>query len=130
MSQENVEIVRRGWDAWERGDLSAVLQMMSDDLVTHRAPPFGDARHGPKGFLEVNRDWMEGFAEWSVTPTDYLDAGDRVVVRTAQKARGKESGVPVAAVFWFVFALRDGKVVRIDIHAEEAAALEAAGLRE
>jgi ketosteroid isomerase-like protein len=129
MSQENVAIVRRTFEAFERGDFEGLLRPLSDDLVTYRAAPFGDSHHGPEGFLDVTADWIEGFAEWSIKPEEFIDAGDRVVVRLAQEGRGEESGVPVAGVFWFVYTLRDEKIIRIDIFAEQAEALEAAGLR-
>ncbi|MEK6325911.1 MAG: nuclear transport factor 2 family protein [Actinomycetota bacterium] len=130
MSEENVQIVRSAFAAFNRGDLSGVLEPLSDDLVTYRAAPFGDSHHGPDGFLEATMDWIEGFAEWSVTPEEFIDAGDRVVVRSVQEGCGEESGAPVTGVFWFVHALRQGKIVRIDIFAEEAAALEGAGIKE
>ena len=41
-----------------------------------------------------------------------------------------ESGVPIEAVYWFVYTLRDRQVVRLDLYPTEAEALEAAGLRE
>jgi ketosteroid isomerase-like protein len=128
MSQENVQIVRSSFEAFNRGDLSGVLEPLSDDLVTYRAAPFGDSHHGPDGFLEATMDWIEGFAEWSVTPEEFIDAGDRVVVRMVQAGRGEGSGVPVEGVFWFVYTIRDGKIVRLEMHARQDQALEAAGL--
>ena len=104
-------------------------------MVANAVPPDGPALAGVStantkaiGYAPASR-LSDGLSQ-IVLAHRHVSAGDRVVVRTAQEARGKESGVAVTAVFWFVFALRDGRVVRIDIHAEEAAALEAAGLRE
>jgi ketosteroid isomerase-like protein len=55
MSEENVDLVRRGWEAYERGDLSAALADMSPDLVTYIAPPIPVAGtyHGPEGLLQA-----------------------------------------------------------------------------
>ena len=39
MSEENVEIVRRGWEAFEGGDLSSAIALMTADMVTYVAPP-------------------------------------------------------------------------------------------
>jgi hypothetical protein len=59
---------------------------------------------------------------------EYIDAGDQVIVRIAQKGHGGDSGVPVSGTFWFVLAVRNRKVVTLDMYATREEALEAAGL--
>jgi ketosteroid isomerase-like protein len=130
MSQENVEIVRRSYMAFERGEVSAALDDAHPDVVTYRAEPEARTWHGPEGFLEALADWTEGFDEFSVTAEEFIDAGDRVIVRVHQKAVGRSSGAPVEADFWFVHTLSSAKVTRLDIFASKAPALEAAGLRD
>src|SRR5215211_5292711 len=130
MSLENVENIRQGFEAFNRGDLGHVLDQLSEDVVTYRGTPFGDTFTGKDGFLDVAADWVEGFADWSVTPEEFIEAGDQVVVRVAQEAHGEQGGAPVTAVFWFVYTLRDGQIVRLGMFAEKAEALEAAGLSE
>ena len=131
MSRENVEIVRRGFDAWQRGDVAAMLEITDTDLVVHRAPPQltrgpGEAR---EGFVAAIAGWFEGFDEVTVTAEEFIDANDaQVIVRTRQRAVGSESRVPVEADFWMLHTLQDRKVSRLDIFAEESPALEAAGL--
>jgi ketosteroid isomerase-like protein len=51
MSQANVETVRRGFHAFEQGDVSQMLDLMTDDLVTYRADPDGPTFYGKEGFL-------------------------------------------------------------------------------
>ena len=103
MSQENVEIVRRGWEAYERGDLSTALADISPDVVTHLPPPINEIYHGPEGTLQSLLDWAEGFDELVIAPQEYIDAGDQVVVRTRQRGHGADSGVPVEGEFWYVY---------------------------
>jgi ketosteroid isomerase-like protein len=129
MSQENVEIVRRPWETSERGDLADWFDLVSDDLVTRRVGLDNTTYHGKEGFLEQASEWSEGFSEWSVAK-GFIDAGDRVVVRNHPTARGEASGVPIEMDFWFVHTISEGKVVRVDMFADERDALEAAGLRE
>jgi ketosteroid isomerase-like protein len=74
MSQENVEIVRGGFDAFQEGNLSQMLDLMADDLVTYRADPDGATYHGKEGFLRATADWTEDFSEWSVIPEEFIDA--------------------------------------------------------
>jgi ketosteroid isomerase-like protein len=86
--------------------------------------------HGKEGFLQGTADWIEGFEEWTVTPREFIDRGDSVVVRVHQTARGERSGVPGEGDIWFVFEVRERKIARLSFHLREAAALQAAGLRE
>jgi ketosteroid isomerase-like protein len=130
MSQENVEIVRSAFAAFEQGDVSAMMESMADDLITHRTDLDDAIYHGKEGFLQATADWIEDFEDWTVTPREFIDGGDSVLVRTHQTARGEKSGVPVESNIWFVFEIRERKVAHLSFHLREADALEAAGLRE
>jgi ketosteroid isomerase-like protein len=130
MSQENVAIIRAAFAAFERGDLSGMIDPLADDAITHRVEPDNAIYHGKEGFLQATADWIEGFEDWTVTPTEFIDRGSSVVVPAHQAARGEMSGVPVESEVWFVFEVRARKIARIGIHQREAEALEAAGPRE
>jgi ketosteroid isomerase-like protein len=130
MSQENVALVRSGFSAFEQGDVSRMLDLMADDLVTYRADPDGATYQGKEGFLEATADWIEGFSEWAVVPEKFIDAGDFVLVHVRQIVRGETSGISVEGAFWFVFEIHDARVTRLSFYVREIEALEAAGLRE
>ena len=132
MSQENEELVRRGWEAFERGDLSGALEAMSPNMVTHVAQPIPVAGtyHGREGFLQVTLDWAESYDELVMTGEQFIDAGDKVIVRSLHKSRDAESGVPVETDVWYVWTVHAGKAVRVDIFIDRGEALEAAGLSE
>jgi ketosteroid isomerase-like protein len=86
--------------------------------------------HGKPGFLEATAEWTEGFSEWSVRPDEFIDAGDQILVRVRQMARGERSAVPVEDDFWFVFAIRAGRISKVSFYIRREQALEAAGLSE
>jgi ketosteroid isomerase-like protein len=130
MSRENVEIVRGGFDAFQEGDLGRMLDLMADDLVTYRSDPDGATYHGKEGFLDATAEWTEDFSEWSAIPEEFIDAGDRVLVRVRQMARGEASGIPVEGEFWFVFEMRGTRLAKISFYLRRAEALAAAGLEE
>jgi ketosteroid isomerase-like protein len=130
MSRENVEIVRGAFDAFQEGDLRQTIDLMADDLVTYRADPDGATYHGTEGFLRATAEWTEDFSEWSVIPEEFIDAGDCVLVRVRQIARGAASGIPVEGEFWFVLKMRARKVAKVSFYIRRAEALEAAGLSE
>jgi ketosteroid isomerase-like protein len=132
MSQENVEIVRRASEAFERGDLPAALAALDPNLVVHRAPPLPDARtyHGHAGMAQAFVDWTEGFSDLVITTEEFIDAGDKVITRVRAKGRGASSGVAVDGEFWFVYAVDGAKIRRLDLFNQRGVALEAAGLSE
>ena len=133
MSEENLELVRRVFDAFGRGDSSAVLTYLSPEVVVRQTPPIPDARtyRGHEGFLQVISDWTEVFDELEMTVEELVDApGDRVVGRVHQQAHGAGSAAPVEFDTWFVFTVRLGTVVRLEMFSYEKEALEAAGLSE
>ncbi len=131
MPQKNVEIVRRGYDAYARGDLAAILGDIDPEMITYRREPDGATFRGPGGFLEAIAEWVEDFDEFAATAEEIIDVNDRqVLVRVHQKAVGAQSGAPIEADYWFVHTLRDARLIRLDMFADRAHALEAAGLPE
>jgi ketosteroid isomerase-like protein len=130
MSHENVELIRAGFAAFERGDLSQMLDLMADDLVIYRADPDGATFHGKEGYFEATAEWTEGFSEWSVVPEEFIDAGDFVVAHVRQIARVEGSGISVEGAFWFVFEVHNTKVTKLSFYIRPSDALEAVGLRE
>ena len=126
-----MQIVRRGWQAWEMGDLSGLFDLMADDFVMRRRPPLPDPGEWPgrEGLLTIASEWGENFDEWSVKAEEVTDAGNNhVIVRVHQEGRGVGSGAAVTGTYWYLIEMRDRKGVSIDICASRGQALEAAGL--
>jgi ketosteroid isomerase-like protein len=130
MSQENMEVVRRSFEAFQRGGPDSMLDLFSDDVITYRAEPDGATFDGKAGFRDAAADWTEDFSEWQVLPQEFTDVGERVLVRVLQIAQGKSSGVRVEEDYWFLFELTGGKVSKLSFYSRHAEALEAAGLSE
>jgi ketosteroid isomerase-like protein len=132
MSQDNVEVVRRGHEAFERGDLTAMLELLDHEVVSYVAAPLPDPGeyHGPEGLLQMFANWTEGFDEYVQRAEEYIEAGDHVIAGVYQRGTGTQSGVPVERRFWFLHTLRKGKLVRVGVHDTKQQALEAAGLSE
>jgi ketosteroid isomerase-like protein len=138
MSQENVEIVRKAYEAWEpawgsgTSDLGALLALMDDDLVCRTHAPFPDPRtwHGLQGFLDMSADAADIFDEFRLRGEEFIDAGDRVLVRVVLEGRGSGSGAEVSGTFWYVYGVRGGKLTTIDMYAVREQALEALGHSE
>src|SRR5215207_2818663 len=131
VSEENVEIVRRGYEAYLRGDLGVIQGDMDPDVVVYRKDPDGATFHGWDGFMQAIAEWVEDFDEFTISAREFIDANDnQVVVRVHQTAVGARSGAPIEADFWFVHTLRDARLTRLDMLVNKADALAAAGLSE
>jgi ketosteroid isomerase-like protein len=124
MSEENVELVRRIYERWDRGQSAAQLLATDIEYVNPSYAVEPGTRYGRKSFAIV-RDTYEDF---ELRVESYLDAGDDVVVLAHYKGTGRGSGVPVAGEQGYVWTLRDGLAVRFQWYQSHREALEAAGL--
>jgi ketosteroid isomerase-like protein len=133
MSQENVEIVRRIWEADRRRDVEAVHGAYAPDVVwednTGLWGDWGRAR-GPAGIRTAWGRWYEAFADVRFEWDEVADTGDHVVVTYRTYARGRGSGVVVDQAITLLWTVQAGKVVHIRAYPDRADALEAAGLSE
>ena len=129
MSEENVELVRRGMVAFLNGDTETALATASPDLVAVRMPPLPDSQtyHGAEGLLQMWADWTAPFDRFEMTVGEITETGGRVVAEVTQRATGQSSGAEVEGRFWFVYTLEDGLIVRLDAFGSERQALEAIG---
>jgi ketosteroid isomerase-like protein len=131
--EENIEAVRRGYEALNRRDIDAWLEGFHADVETHDLPTIPDApvRRGHDDL----RKWVEMMGDvWTeeshYEPEEFTAAGDFVLVAVRAHAWGRGSGAPVELSFFQVFEMHDGKVQRCWAYFDEEQALEAAGLRE
>jgi ketosteroid isomerase-like protein len=90
MAQENVEVVRRVYDALTRRDLDAAFRDMHPDVEMNfqRAPGAGTLRQreAVKGFLE---DYLSAFDSMTFEPEQLLENGDQIVALVTRRARPK-----------------------------------------
>jgi ketosteroid isomerase-like protein len=123
----NEAVVREGIAAFARGDVERVLELVHQDVVSVRAAPLPDPQtyEGIDGLYRMYADWTADFGEFEMDTGEVVDVGDRVVVEIPQSGRGKVSGAPVRASFWFVFTLVDGKVARQEVYMSREQAFEA-----
>jgi ketosteroid isomerase-like protein len=129
MSQENVEIMRRGYERWSTtGEIRAHPDLVWD--VSRLGWPDQQIYSGPEGANQFNAEWAEAWDDWELEAEDYLDAGERVVVIANQRGRSKATGIPVEMRFAQVWSFRDGYAIRMEMYASVDEALEAVGLRE
>jgi len=133
MSDENVETVRRAWDAWLGGDLETLFGTYFDadsiyDLTHFREWPDHTYR-GVDGVRRGLTEWLSVWTDWKAGVDEILPAPDgRVVVLTWQRGKGRESGLPMSMEWAQVITVKDGKFRRVEAYDDRREALEAAGL--
>ena len=129
MSQENVEIIRRGYEHWRAtGEIRAHPDFVWD--VSELGWPDQQIYSGPQGANQFNAEWADAWDGWEIEVEAYIDAGERVVAIVKQRGRSKGSGITVDMRFAQVWTFRDGRAIRMQMYASPDEALEAAGLRE
>jgi ketosteroid isomerase-like protein len=138
MSQENVEIVQRAWDAFG-GDVEAALDSWiaaywADDIDYRAAEGALDDRgpmHGKDAVRAYVQDWLDTFDDLNVEPLELIDAGeDQVIAVLRNSGRAKLSGVESDLTYAALYTFRDGKIARGREYWTKEQALEAAGLSE
>jgi ketosteroid isomerase-like protein len=133
MSQENVQIVRRSFQAWNNRDPVEIAGYYKEEMEFHSAMTdlFGETIRGHEAIKSLIDRWDN---EWSATRweiDELLDVDDaRVLSLHRVIATGRESGVEVVHTLGGVYELRDGKIVKERVYLDRADALEAAVLSE
>jgi ketosteroid isomerase-like protein len=91
MSQENVEIIRRGIDAWNRDDIDEWLTGFAPEAEWHTTGRFADegVYRGRAGLERFWSELREDLEELSVSATDIRGSGDKVFVAAMTRGRGK-----------------------------------------
>src|SRR5688500_11667704 len=125
MSQENVEIVRAGFAAINRGDLEAMLEAY-DPGVEFVTLLLGNHRgkEALRVLYEENRTAVPGYR---LDPEELIDAGDIVIAVARMGGAGRVSQIGLGDLVAFLFTIKGGLVVRQQTFRNKAEALEAAG---
>src|SRR6476646_2473250 len=115
MSQENMEIVRRVNDAFNRGDFARFAESLHPDFEFRDLAHAADAPEtlrGTQALLSLMSEWRESFDDFRAEISEWIQAGDHVVCATRWTGRGKASGAAVDVFQFDVYELREGKIVR------------------
>jgi len=129
MSQENVEVVRAAYAAFNARDVDGLLRLSAEDCEWHplRAQLEGVVYRGHQGVRQFVRDMDDDWGSFRIDPLEFHDRGELVAVIGRVSALG-QSGVAVDSVAGFVFELDRGLIKHIVSHSDPEAALAAVGL--
>jgi ketosteroid isomerase-like protein len=129
MSQENVEVVRQIYDAWNDDDISRLPDLFDERtrlrLNVMMGPYLG--HQGVRQFVvDLRADWLQ----LSMSVQEAIDGGDRIIAIVREDGIGRSSRVPISSIETHVWTVRDGRAFRADAYPNRAKALESVGLSE
>ena len=136
MTEENVDVVRRLYDAAARRDDVTPFDVYAEDIVfdisnsRRVALALRPIYHGHEGVRQYWRETTSAFGEIDFEVEELIEAGDQVLAVIREREVGRASGVPVEATHMAVLTLTGGKVILIQMFDDPQQAREAAGLAD
>jgi|RhiMetdeSRZDD1v2_1073273.scaffolds.fasta_scaffold572317_3 ketosteroid isomerase-like protein len=133
MSQENVELVHRAYDAMGRQDLDAYLALHDPNCVIAPRIVSVEGRRAYRGYDGLRAFWTDinaSFAEWAPQIEKSHDFDDTAIVKFRFRGRGRDSAVMIDDPAWLAVRFRAGRISWWATYGSEAEALEAVGLSE
>jgi ketosteroid isomerase-like protein len=131
MSQENVELALRAFDAFNGRDLEAFLALMDEDVeIVTRIAAIEGVRRGHDGMRSWWESMLTAFPDYDVEVVDVRDLEDVTLASLRALGRGAGSDVPFEDLLWHGTRWRRGKCVWWRAFATEDEALEAVRLSE
>jgi ketosteroid isomerase-like protein len=130
VSEENVELIKQVQEAFNRGDLGAMVGLISPDAEWEISESNPSARtlHGRDEIRAYLEDWRDTVQGLCYEAGRYIDAGDAVVQLGTMTSRVGDGDSRLTIPLAFVTRFRDGVAVRTEEYLEHDAALRAAGL--
>ena len=122
---ELVQMLRDGYAAYNRGDYDVILDLIDENVewVPPPSSPEPEPLHGRQAALDFMRPDL--FSEQHAEPKEIIEEGDRILVAAHVRARGSGSGVEIDDTVFHLWFLKDGRVVRFEVHTERDEALAA-----
>jgi ketosteroid isomerase-like protein len=133
MSQEDVEVVREIFEAFNSEDIDLILSFTHSDFDVEVPPDLSaepDTYRGQDGMRRYWDSFRDAMEEIRFQPERFWDAGEAVVVAMHITAKGRRTAIPVEQRLAGVWTICDRKAIRVRVYASLSEALQAVGLTE
>jgi ketosteroid isomerase-like protein len=127
---ENVEIVKRGFEAFDQGGVEALLEFVHEDFEASTPPGLAsepDTYVGHEGVRRYFDSFYEVMDEVRWESHAFHEVGGKVVVEFTLYARGKSTGLEFGQPAVQAWTLRDGKGIGLELYPTLEDALAALG---
>ena len=125
----NRELVQSVYDAFGRGDIAAILDMLDDDVDWYDPGPPAVTHAGRyRGRDDVLRFFSrieESMTVETFQPTEFIVQGDRVIVLGSIRAKVKQTGLVYDNEWAMSWTLRDGRITKFQVYEDTARELAA-----
>jgi ketosteroid isomerase-like protein len=128
MSQQNLERVKAGFEAHNRGDLDALVELYDPEAVFETL--LLGTHHGNEAIRLIYAENQKNMAGYDVVPVELIDAGDKVVAVAQMVGSGSVSEIALDDAFALVFTFKGDRVVREQAFRNREEALEAVAATE
>jgi ketosteroid isomerase-like protein len=125
MSRANLDRVRAGFDAHNRGDLDFLVELYAPNVVFETL--LLGTHHGNEAIRLIYAENQKNMDGYDVVPVELIDSGDKVVAVAQMKGAGPTSEIALDDAFAFVFTFEGDRVVREQAFRNKEEAMEAAG---
>jgi ketosteroid isomerase-like protein len=115
-AMSNTDLLRAGYDAWNRGDLDGWLELLDPDIVIRTSGAFPDFAPEYRGLERAGKFWRQMLEPWEdfrIEVEQIEEEGDIVAAGIRFVARGRDSGVDVELRFGSGIRVRDGVAVEL-----------------
>ena len=134
MSAENVEIARSAYAAFNRRGVEAILDFLTPDIEWRTWARFArttHVEHGHEGVRRVLAVYEENLSDLQAEPSEFIDAGEQVVVPVTLRGKSKGSEEPFELELvhvWTVAPDHPGLARKLDVYESREEALDSVGL--
>ena len=129
MAQDNVELVRTGFEALREGGVEALLPFIDPEFEVTTPPGLAaepDTYRGPEGIRRYFESFYEAMDEVNFDAKEFIPVGGRVVVPITLRVRGRTTGIVAEQDVVQIWELRGEKAIRVDVFATLGEAMTAA----
>lgn len=130
MSEENVELVRRGYEAYARRDFAAVFALLHPAVEIYQTEslPWGGTYRGHEGAREFFRKLNEQ-TEGQPEPEEFISAGDDVVAVGRLRGQVRANGARFELRIVHRWQISEGRIARFDAYIDTPGMLDALAWR-
>lgn len=129
MTETNADLVRERFEAMREGDVEAMLPLIHPEFEVTTPPGLAaepDTYRGHEGIRRYFESFYEAMDRVSFEADDFIEVGDRVVIPTMLRTRGRTTGIETEQRVVQVWELKDELAFRIEVYATVEEAMEAA----
>jgi uncharacterized protein len=125
MSEELLQLVQKGYEAWNAGDRGWVLEHMSEDIewITPGDDPDPGTYRGLRGVEEYWSQWRAAVGQLNFVVEEMMESGNNVVVVARRQGRGAQSGLEISDRVIQVFHFEGTKCTSVHEYYDRDAAL-------